>query len=87
MSTEDNGTEMSEMRSSMDTVQSDVADVLSEVQESVVVVPSEAQAKYRVIMYPYECEETEWLYKEYFQDIYTARSMYDALCDDRDFVK
>lgn len=91
MQTEDNGTEMSEMRSSVDTVQGDLAESVSEVQESDMVYTQEIQdpqkAKWRVRLMDYQQIGTPILYLEFFETYEDALARYDDLCDDKMFIK
>lgn len=91
MQAEDNGTEMSEMRSSMDTVQSDPTESMSEMQESDMVYTQEIQdpqkVKWRVRLLDYQQIGTPVLYLEYFENYEDASARYDDLCDDKSFIK
>ena len=91
MQAEDNGTEMSEMRSDMDTVQSDPTESMSEMQESDMVYTQEIQdpqkAKWRVRLMDYQQIGTPVLYLEYFEYYEDASARYDDLCEDKLFIK
>ena len=91
MQAEDNGTEMSEMRSDMDTVQSDPTESMSEMQESDMVYTEEIQdpqkVKWRVRLLDYQQIGTPILYLEYFDNYGYALERYNELCEDKQFIK
>lgn len=91
MQAEDNGTEMSEMRNDMDSVQSETAEGMSEVQEYDMVYTQEIQdpqkVKWRVRLMDYQQIGTPVLYLEYFENYADASARYDDLCNDKMFIK
>ena len=82
---------MSEMRNDMDSVQSETAEGMSEMQEYGMVYPQENQdpekAKWRVRLIDYQQIGTPILYLEYFDYYEYALARYNDLCDDKEFIK
>ena len=88
MSSEDNGTEMSEMRGDVDTVQGDPAEGVPEVQESFVAYPQEEETmRFRVRMYTFGSSPKDTLYLEYFYGYDDALKVYNEICDDWRFIE
>ena len=89
MPSEDTGTDMSEMRKELDTVQVGASEELSEMQDASVGYAEEDYSediRYRVTMGDWGAMENETLYEEYFTDYPSAYATYKAICDDDDFL-
>ena len=96
MPSDDNGTELSEMRASVDPVLGEDAEYLSEVQDTAVEYPSETEIKgeihpesanYRVTVADYGCVQNDVLAVDYFARYEDAVAMYEAHIEDEEFIR
>ena len=96
MPSENRGVDLSALRSSLDAVQSDDAEDLSEMQDPVMEYASSEgekeeirpeDARYRVTVSDYGCVENETLAVDYFATYEDAVAMYEAHVIDEDFIK
>ena len=100
MPQEDGRTDLSEMRSPMDTQQDGTAEDVSVLQDYAMGDETDEKdsqygeaevnpedAKYRVMMADIGCVQNETLYLDYFSDYTYANMIFDSICDDTEFVK
>ena len=90
MPQEDTGTDLSEMRSQVDTEHRDTAEDVSEMQDTFVGdSPYEEvqEARYRVTMKDFGCVENDTLFVEYYSSYQSALSTFYSLSDDTDFIR
>ena len=90
MPPEDKGTDMSEMRGEMDTIQSATAEIMPEMQDESVGDTSYeevTEAKYRVTMKDFGAMENEVLFVEYYDSYFVALKSFNTLSDDTEFIK
>lgn len=89
MSPNDTGTDMSEMRNEMDTIQGEVSEGMPKMQDTFMgESPYEevTEANYRVTMKDFGTDE-EILFVEYYATYKTALSTFYSLSDDTEFIK
>lgn len=90
MSPEDKGTDMSEMRNEMDSVQGTITETMSEMQDEFMGdTPYEevTEAKYRVTMKDFGAMDNEVLFVEYYDLYPLALRMFYKLSEDTEFIK
>lgn len=98
MPQKDTGTDMSEMRDEMDTIQGDTSKRMSEMQDEIMGYnPDEdeteesevrpEQANYRVVMADFGCDENDSLFIEYYADFQSAVSTFNKITADTEFIK
>lgn len=90
MSSENGTTDVSEMRENVDPVQIGVAENVSEMQEYPMEYTEEKpeDIKYRVVMADFGySNDNDTLCVEYYSNFDDANADYDAMTEDKDFIK
>ena len=90
MPDKDTGSDVSEMRTQMDTEQDAVAEGMSEMQDYIVgdtAYEEVTEAKYRVTMKNFGATENGVLFVEYYNTYPSALYRFYSLSDDTEFIK